>query len=156
MGKFAWGGMGNDNVTIEENNRRQINIIGIREMFARLATQLVNEGKSDKAREVLKKCLEITPPDQVYYDQTMLPFVEAMYKAGMTDEAVEISKKVVDEYDGLLQYYLALKNDGITESRESKLGVGIIGQLAQYAVINKQDELGELFWRLYEKYSQLF
>ena len=156
MNKFRWGNMGSDDVTIEENNRRQINIIGIREMFARLATQLVKEGKTDKAQEVLKKGLEITPPDQVYYDQTMLPYVQAMYSAGMTDQAVDITKKVVDEYDGLLQYYLALKNDGIIESRESKLGVGIIGQLAQYAVLNKQDDLAEKIWTLYEKYKPLF
>ena len=156
MNKFRWGNLGSDDVTIEENNRRQINIIGIREMFSRLAMQLVKEGKTDKAQEVIKKCLEITPPDQVYYDQTMLPLVQAMYAADMKDLAVEISKKVADEYDGLLQYYLALKNDNITESRESNLGVGIIGQLAQYAALNQQDDLAEKIWTLYEKYQPLF
>ena len=156
MGKFAWGGMGNDNVTIEENNRRQINIIGVREMFARLATSLIANNEKDKAQEVIKKCLEITPPDQVYYDQSMLPLVEAMYKAGMDEKAAEISNKMGDEYDQILTHLLNLKNSGIIENREQTIGVAIIGQLAQYAMIYKQDGIAQRLTNLYDKYGSIF
>lgn len=156
MGKFAWGGMGNDNVTIEENNRRQINIIGVREMFARLATSLIANNEKDKAKEVIKKCLEITPPDQVYYDQSMLPLVEAMYKADMQAEAAEISQKMGDEYDQILNHLLNLRNSGIIESREQTIGVAIIGQLAQYAILYNQNSIAERLSKMYDKYGTLF
>ena len=156
MGKFAWGGMGNDNVTIEENNRRQINIIGVREMFARLATSLIANNEKDKAQEVIKKCLEITPPDQVYYDQSMLPLVEAMYKADMQAEAAEISQKMGDEYDQILNHLLNLRNSGIIESREQTIGVAIVGQLAQYAILYNQNSIAERLSKMYDKYGTLF
>lgn len=156
MGKFAWGGMGSDNVTIEENNRRQINIIGIREMFARLATSLVNNGEKGKAQEVINKCLEITPPDQVFYDQSMLPLVEAMYKADMHQKAAEISGVMGDEYDQILTHLLNLKNNGIIESREQTIGVAIIGQLAQFAMIYNQDAIAQRLSNLYDKYGAIF
>ena len=156
MNKFRWGNMGSDDVTIEENNRRQINIIGIREMFGRLASQLVKEGKKDKAQEVINKCLEITPPHQVYYDQSMLPLIDAMYNAGMEQQAAELSQKIGDEYNSILQHYISLKNDGIIETREANIGVAIIAQLAQYAIIHNQEAVANNLRALYDKYSSLF
>ncbi len=156
MNKFRWGNMGSDDVTIEENNRRQINIIGIREMFARLAFSLIEKDEKDKAKEVINKCLEITPPNQVYYDQSMLPLIEAMYNAGMEKEAVEISEKMGDEYEQILQHYITLKNDGITETREPTLGVAIVGQLAQYAIVHNQEGIAQKLSMLYQKYNEIF
>lgn len=154
--KFRWGNMGSDDVNIEENNRRQISIIGIREMFARLASSLIEKGDKDKAQEVINKCLEITPPEQVYYDQSMLPLIEAMYESGMVDKAIEISQAMGDEYEQILQHYLTLKNDDIIETREPALGVAIIGQLAQFAGTYKQDAMAQKLIMLYQKYSEIF
>lgn len=156
MNKFAWGGMGNPEVNIEENNRRQISIVGVREMFARLANSLVDNHETDKAKEVINKCLEITPPNQVYYDQSMLPLIEAMYKADMADKAAELSNQIGDEYDGILAHLLTLKNEGIIENREQTIGIAVIAQLAQYAMIFNRNDVATKLSGLYDKYSEVF
>ena len=156
MNKFRWGNMGSDDVTIEENNRRQISIIGIREMFARLAVSLIEKGETNKAQECINKCLEITPAHQVFYDQSMLPLVEAMYDAGMEQKAVEVSEQMCHEYEQILQHYLNLKNDGIIETREPKIGVAIVGQLAHYAIMHNQNTVAQKLDKLYQQYSEIF
>ncbi|MCQ2975489.1 MAG: DUF2723 domain-containing protein [Bacteroidales bacterium] len=156
MNKFKWGNMQDPSVTIEENNRRQINIIDVRGTFARLADQLIAENKTEKAINVLNRCLEILPSSQVAYDQTMLPVVEALYKAGMTDKAVQISEQMADEYSKILAHFQNLKNSGVDENREASISLAIIGALGQYAMVNQQDAVYNKVSDIYSRYSMVF
>ncbi len=155
MNKFKWGRMEEPDVVIEENNRRQIGIMDMRGMFSRLAECLVAEGQTDKAKAVMKKCLELIPDDKVAYDYTMLPVVTALYTAGMKDEAESVCMKIANDYDGILNWLLNLKRDGFFEQREFSMGVSILGYVAQELLDNGADDKAEEVANIYSKYAAM-
>ena len=75
MNKFRWGNMGDPKVYLDENIRRTIQIVKLRTNFSRLAIALKQEGKDDKAIEVLDRCLEVLPVEKMavsFYDMHLL------------------------------------------------------------------------------------
>jgi len=153
MNKFKWGRMEEPDVIIEENNRRQISIMDIRGMMSRLAERLVTEGDKDKAQAVLKKCLALMPSDKVSYDYTMLPVINAMYSAGLNDEANAVCTQMADEYDQILSWLDGLRRDGYYEQREMSMGISIIGYIAQQLLDNGADDEAERVANIYTKYA---
>jgi hypothetical protein len=153
MNKFKWGRMEEPDVIIEENNRRQISIMDIRGMMSRLAERLVAEGDKDKAQAVLKKCLALMPSDKVSYDYTMLPVINAMYSAGLNDEANAVCTQMADEYDQILSWLDGLRRDGYYEQREMSMGISIIGYIAQQLLDNGADDEAERVANIYTKYA---
>ncbi len=151
MNKFAWGRMNEDDVVIEENNRRQIGIMDIRGTFARLATQLVDDGEKDKAQEVLKKCLELVPSHKVPYDYTMLPVITALYHSGMKTEAEAVVAQMTDEYKAISDWLAGLAADGMVEGGELRFVASILGMLSRECEENGSKELME---KTLEYYSQ--
>lgn len=151
MNKFTWGRMNEDDVIIEENNRRQVNIIDIRGTLSRLSIKLSKEGKKAEAQEVLRKCLELTPSNKIPYDYTMLPVVTALYEAGMKDEADSVVKQMASEYDDIVEWLSYLANDGFVEGNEIKFTASILGVLAQESEGNGSTALSEEVFETYTK-----
>ena len=104
MNKFRWGNMGDPDVYLDENIRRTIQIVKLRNTFGRLAIALKQEGKDDKAIEVLNRCLEILPIEKVnltYYDSRL---VDALFECNHP-KAVEITTDIFNTaYNDLLYY----------------------------------------------------
>jgi hypothetical protein len=153
MHKFNWGRMNEPDVVIEENNRRQISIMDIRGMMARLAECLAAEGEKAKAQEVIKKCLELVPDDKVPFDYTMLPVINAMYSAGLKDEANAVCMTMADEYDQILAWLDNLRRDGFYEQRETSMSISILGYIAQQLIDNASDAEAEKVTQMYTKYA---
>lgn len=153
MNKFVWGRVNEDDVVIEENNRRQIAIMDIRGTLARLAEQLVAENKMDEARNVVEKCLDLLPSSKVAYDYTMLPLVTVMYKCGMKNKAIEISSQMADEYTQIMEWLVGLRQDGFDERREMGMSISILGFLAQEAISNDADDLAEKISSVYGRFA---
>ncbi len=65
MNKFVWGGANNPKVNLDYNHIRTLIVVKARLNYARLAKALAAEGKNEKALEVINRCLEVLPPDQV-------------------------------------------------------------------------------------------
>ena len=59
MNKFKFGGINNPDIYIDETVMRMCQTH--RRMFIQLATQLIKEGKKDKALKALDYCSEVIP-----------------------------------------------------------------------------------------------
>lgn len=104
MNKFRWGNMGDPKVYLDENIRRTLHIVKVRNTFGRLASELNKEGKEDKAIEVLDRGLEILPTEKMKLDYYDAKFVEALFECNH-DRAAEIARDILNTaYNDLLYY----------------------------------------------------
>ena len=128
MNKFVWGNMNDERVYLDENNVRMTTNIRIN--FARLAEQLLLEGKKDSAVKVLDRCVEVTPDKTIPYNYFMLNIAMLYYRAGgayrMIDTAQAnnaelaankelirkgnvITERIAQIFSENVDYYLSLK-----------------------------------------------
>ncbi len=108
MTKFKWGGFNNPKVYLDENHRRMAT--NIRNNLTRLASALIDEGKKDKAVDILNKLMEELPPDQVPHDQFSIFLAEAYYKAGETEKGDAIMREVANQFLQYITFYTSLDN----------------------------------------------
>ncbi|MBN2668883.1 MAG: DUF2723 domain-containing protein [Bacteroidales bacterium] len=153
MNKFKWGGLNNPDVYLDENNLRMT--MNLRNNFTRLANALLEEGKRDKAVEVLDRCLEVMPMDIIPVNYFMIGMVEAYYKAGEFEKAKPVIEKIVENSDQDLNYYLSLdKQYRKVVDREINLSMYLLQSVYQQAKSNGQDELADNVYALLEKYHE--
>ena len=140
MNKFKWGGMSNDGIYMDENNLRMT--MNLRNNFARLAEALIAEGKNDKARKVIDRCMQEMPRKNIPYNYFMLPIAEVYYKLGMNKEADALLKDIADIYEEDLTYYFRFKGK-LAESidTERQQAMAVMQRLGQVARMNKQEKL---------------
>ena len=140
MNKFKWGGMSNDGIYMDENNLRMT--MNLRNNFARLAEALIAEGKNDKARKVIDRCIQEMPRKNIPYNYFMLPIAEVYYKLGMNKEADALLKDIADIYEEDLTYYFRFKGK-LAESidTERQQAMAVMQRLGQVARMNKQEKL---------------
>ena len=109
MNKFAWGGIENPSVYIDENNSRML--MNIKNGFLRLSTSLLTEQKSSEAAKVIDRCYEVMPLDVIapsYYD---IFTSDVYYKTGNKDKASKIMSQLADNNAQEMQYVLSLSPD---------------------------------------------
>ena len=169
MNKFKWGNISDTTVYLDENNLRMT--MNIRNNFARLADQLIYEGKVDSALNVLDRCMEIMPPEAVPYNVFALGLAESYYKVGMNldttnetrslsiSKANNIVKALVELTEDNLDYYLSIpeKFRGSVVDNETRRGLSIMQELvrftSQYGQTELQTELEAKFENLATSYS---
>ena len=108
MNKFVWGNVNSPDIHMDEYNRKQISIMQARLMFSRLAQALVDEGKKEKAIEVLDKMFELFPDEKIPLSFDSFQAVEQYYRAGAPEKANEIIRVMAKNSFGLLNYYTTL------------------------------------------------
>ncbi|MGE5424411.1 MAG: protein O-mannosyl-transferase family [Syntrophothermus sp.] len=101
MNKFTWGNLNNPKITLDDQSQRMV--MNFRMMFGRLSGALIAEGKTDSARKVMDKCLEIMPDNIVPYDYFSLGIAEDYLKTGDRDKAL----KIINRTGGYLKEDLA-------------------------------------------------
>ncbi|MCI5058908.1 MAG: hypothetical protein MRY83_22530, partial [Flavobacteriales bacterium] len=133
MNKFQWGGMEKYDIYLNENNRRMC--MNLRNNFARLAKALSDKGEKEKAVEVLDKCMEVMPENNVPYNFFMIPVIQAYISAGATEKVAPIVEKLYAQYEEEMDYYLALDNDHYKSISKSKAqqAISILYQLNEIA-----------------------
>ena len=89
MNKFKWGGVDKPGVYIDENVMRMCKSYR-GALFNKLAEDLLKEGKKEKALNVLNKCMEVLPPENVPLDWTALSTGELYYALDETEKAEEV------------------------------------------------------------------
>lgn len=109
MNKFAFGGMDQPSIYLDENIMRMTN--NLQSNFARLAAALASEGKSDIALTVLAKCDSMMPERNVPLTYYKIPIAQAYYKAGATDKGNALTQKLLDCFTEYLQYYSKLSTN---------------------------------------------
>ncbi len=125
MKKFKWGGLEvpGAQIYMDENNLRFTTNQRLQMMS--LAKMLNDEGKSDKAIEVLDYMQTVMPQSIIPLEPAMVYAVENYYKAGATDKAKKLSDAL---FDVCAEEYLFFS--GVAQkSRDSKSYEGDIGRL---------------------------
>lgn len=104
MNKFRYGNLKDPRVNVDYFCRYTVTATQVRGTFARLAMQLVVEGDSLRAEQVLDRAMKEFPPAQIphtYPGSFML--IEAYYRAGNAAKA----NALLEEYAGSLKQYVA-------------------------------------------------
>ena len=151
MNRYKFGGLSTPGIYLDETNMRMC--YTHRTLMAQLALELINEGKEDKAKEVLAK-IEKELPDYnvpVNFRSGSLDIAQAYAKLGMKDKALKLVNslwKTATQYasfylslnaarfsmsqtDCLTQFYVMQRIVSISESFDEKLADKQIQQLDQ-------------------------
>ena len=92
MHRYKYGNVNKPGIYLDETVRRMCSTH--RSMFTILARQLLKEDKKDKALEVLRKCKEMLPPENIPYDENDIELADFWLRAGDSKEAVRIARTI--------------------------------------------------------------
>lgn len=106
MNKFKWGNLAADGVYLNQDNRRMC--VNFRSNFASLVDALIQEGKTEKAKLALDKCLEVIPDNKLPYDYFNAQMASSYAAIGETDKALEIVEIIKNDCKQKLDYYFGL------------------------------------------------
>lgn len=153
MNKYKWGNMNRTDVYLDETNMRMT--MNFRLLFGRLANELVNEGKKEKAIKVLDKCIEIMPNDAIPYNYFMLSLVEAYYRADAFEKGNALNNKLADIYEKEIVYFKQFNGEYQQSVQEDlQRSFAVLAQLGRLANGYNQTKLGkELDDRLNKYYT---
>ena len=139
---FRWGGIDNPDVYIDENVMRMLS--NYRNNFGRLAEALISEGRTDSAKVVLDKCLQLMPDEIIPYDIFTLSMIESYFILNETDKALEMTNRLKDNTLNELDYFVSLdKKYDDALSYEKRLNLHVLNELIRITRENGLDELRE-------------
>ena len=122
MNKFKFGGINNPDIYIAETVMRMCQTH--RRMFIQLATQLIKEGKKDKALKALDYCSEVIPSTTVPHDYIMSSSKEMAddYLAlGEKEKGEAILNDLANKSVEYITWYLSLDDQRLQGSYEDCL-----------------------------------
>lgn len=108
MNKFEWGNIKDPKVNIDYFHDNTIGVMKYRNTFFRLAAQLHEEGKDDKATAVLDKSLEELPFPQVPIDNILGFYVPLYYSLNQIDKGNTLARALIKENIQMLKYVHSL------------------------------------------------
>ena len=92
MNKFRWGGMNDPNVYLDDFHVRTTSIVRLRTRFIQLANELINEGDTARAIQVLDRCMEFTPDEKIPFDYNIIQVASAYYQCEPFDKGNALVK----------------------------------------------------------------
>jgi len=100
---WDWGNMGSDDIYHDPETRK--NSITYRSNLARLTENLLNEGDTIHAEEILDMGMKHMPVEYYEYYTLLEPFITGYYEVNKPQKAREIWEKVTEKYQENLTYY---------------------------------------------------
>ena len=118
MNKFKFGGIENPNIYIDENIMRMC--YTHRRMFGQLITQLLKEGKKDKALKALEYSEKVIPSTTVPHDyqSSSKELAEAWYAVGNKVKGERILDELSNKSLEYLTWYLSMDNKRLSLSNQ--------------------------------------
>lgn len=156
MEKFVWGNMDTEEAMyLDENVLRMTT--NLRLQMANLADALIKEGRKDDAVKVLDLSCEKMPERNVPYDRVLLPTIEAYYKAGETEKADAINKRLFELLEENMAWYMSL-DPKHAEKIADEMGIthAVLERMLQDATENKSplaDDLRKRFEAVDQAYE---
>jgi tetratricopeptide (TPR) repeat protein len=144
MNKYAWGGMSKEGVYLDETS---LGMAGnLRMNMIILAEALINEGKKDKAKRVLDKCLEEMPDENVPFDARIYTVCGEYYELGDLETANKLAKKLFDMFENDLEFYNVQEpNRRSAYTADSRQAKDLLKNLISLTQHYKQEELTRNF-----------
>ncbi|MFZ4678683.1 MAG: DUF2723 domain-containing protein [Flavobacterium sp.] len=122
---WKWGN--GDLTTIYHDPETRKNSISYRTNMARLMEQLINEGKTGKAKKIIDLALTKMPMDYYGYYTMVEPFASGYYKLGEKAKARELLERLMTKYKQSLTYY-----SNIEPSIQNGIASDIITDIERY------------------------
>ncbi|MDX2188632.1 MAG: DUF2723 domain-containing protein [Bacteroidota bacterium] len=145
---MSWRNMDREDTFYDENYRRFP--YNARLSFYRLAAELYNEGKVDKAKEVINYCFKVIPDKAIAYDITSPSFVSILLRAGETKQALDMVNIMAKRADAELDYYF--KNN-IKNEMEVQTNLYILNQLVVMLKNEGYEEESKTYEAIFRKYA---
>ena len=153
MNKFKYGNMNVPGIYIDETTMRMC--ATHRMMFSQLAEALYNEGKYDKALNVLDYAEKMLPGYNIPYDHNSLSMASLYYAMDEMDKGNAIMSKVADNSVEYLQWGDSLDKEQ-RKAVQSTLGHHLA--VLNYALNNfqrfEQKELFNKYFALFSQYAK--
>ncbi len=150
MNNFYWRGLDNPDVYYSEDYKGFI--LNHRASFNTLAEALLQEGKTEKARQALLKCLEIMPDHAVRYDHFSVQQVGLLLAVGEEEKAKEIAEVMSVRSDEMLTY---LFGNGIMDQLEIQKNLIELSELARAFKSSNLNDLANKYEQLFRKHYEL-
>ena len=106
---WKWGNSGSTEIYHDPETRK--NSISFRGNLARLTEKLLQEGKTEKAKDILDLAMEKMPFGYFGYYVFLEPFVDGYYQVGETEKARALFEDVAKKYQEYLEYYGSMNDD---------------------------------------------
>ncbi len=110
LNEFSWGNLHSPDFYLDEQNNRTLRILNPRDVYNRLASELIVQNKKDSAEAVLDYLNTYLPHHNVPYDYFSLPTMENYYKIGEKQKADDMMKLLGERYGQWMKYYLSVSN----------------------------------------------
>ena len=123
--KFDWGN--GDLKTIYHDPETRKNSISYRTNLARLMEQEINEGKIDKAKQIIDLAMAKIPLQYYGYYSLVDPFAGGYYEVGEKQKARKLLDDLMTKYKENLTFYR-----GLSISEQSTIAIDIITDIERY------------------------
>lgn len=125
---WDWGNSGDPRIYHDPETRK--NSISYRTNLARLTEKLIEEGKKDKAKNIIDLAMKKMPIDQFGFYTFVEPFASGYYEVGEQAKARDILNKLSKKYQENLTYYKGLK-----ASEQNDMYVDIVTDIERYRAL---------------------
>lgn len=122
---WDWGNSGDTTIYHDPETRK--NSISYRSNLARLSEALIEEGKLQKAEEVLDLAMENMPVDYYGYYSLVEPYVDGYYQVGDLEKARNLWEKLAQKYQEQILWYSTFSLED-----QYKYGNNIISDIERY------------------------
>ena len=126
--KWEWGNSDSPEIYHDPETRK--NSISYRSNMARLSEVLIDEGKLEKAKEIIDLNLEKMPVDYLGYYSLLTPFIEGYYRVGATEDARKLFVQIAEKYRDQLEYF-----ESLSLNLQYDLGEEILTEVERYRAL---------------------
>ena len=117
---WEWGNSGSDKIYHDPQTRTQG--LSFRSNLARLTEKLIEEGKIDKAKDIIDLAMTNMPIEHFGFYTFVEPFMDSYYKVGETESAREVFAQLKKIYQERLTFYAGVSLDEQYESLDEIIG----------------------------------
>ena len=146
--KWDWGNSDSDKIYHDTETRRES--ITYRSNLARLMEKLIEEGKIEKAKQIIDLAITKMPLDKFGYYSLIEPFAKGYYQTNNKAKAQDLLDKLMTKYKENLNYYSKL-----SPGEQSQLAIDIVTDIERYrGLLEVMKESNDL--NFYEKSKKTF
>ena len=152
MNKYLWW----DGSEILNNNVNFL-LFTYKNLFSRLSSALINNGKVESAIHVLDKCIDLMPHNLVPYNYFNVQIADSYFEVDQTEKANEIVQIMADDIIGKLDNFFSNnKNMPTLSDYELKLNFHLLQELIRITKKNEQIEIAKNLEEEFQSYYQLY
>ncbi len=141
MNKFVYGNISDPKVNVDQFIQNSLSASQLRFTFSRLAAQLIKEGDTKRANEVVDRALKEIPHYQLPYDTSSEMLMQNLYDLGRTEEADTLLEEIKDYHLSNLNYYTSFSERYFPVlTRDMQITIYTLGNLYVLGRQNKRDD----------------